>query len=1035
MRMERAHRLDADFLRPGGADELEPSARAVIGKRTELERALAGREPSRPATTPGRSTLLHDPSPARPGFEDCRVLGLRELLRWLGPDHPLHAEALAAADPAVARRAASRARLAPRAPTPGGRAMWAAAERHAMTLYRRAADAGEVDEDDPTVAAALEQRGRGQPLPAALRREMEAELGAPLDRVRVHTDSIAAQAALALRAEAFTVGEDIFFAEHAFAPDTAAGRKLLAHELAHVGQALRGRAAPAHGLQVSSPGDALEREAEAFATRFDETSRRPRASRETPAEGIDPLGARALEVRLRARMSQRSVAGPASAGPTGAALIQRQERGRDLASPPVGQLPTQEVAELLAALARYDADVDLPRARAALEQFRGMDDRDTAEVLELLRQQGLLQAVLDEQLTSGERAETLGRVDTSLGVHLLILDGVPDRVVEAQLRWAEGSFAEDGIGLEVLSRAHADPATTARLLGISGGADAANVNDTRDDGEPADPGAEATAILRHAHGASAARRRGQGPEAHAVFVPHLARGRGVAVRTGWYDTEFPGVLVEAEAGTSTLAHELGHLCGLDHHPNDDGTLTEGFRDPPDASSRTMYPEETNRGSEWSPEEVETIRRSVYARLIPRSVRRREGPARDEPPPPGPGRALGDPVQPKLAGGAQLAVEGEDGRAIAAAGVGGATEALPHAAAIQRSFGTHDLGDVRACIGGPAARAAGTLGAAAYASGDRIAFAEAPDLHTAAHEAAHVVQQRVGVSLAGGYGRAGDAYERHADAVADRVVQGQSAQALLDDVPGGNAGPSMAVQRQERALRQEEVRRLERLARSPSSFVESWRGMAPEARSVVLREMSRLYGREFADAFEGYADAGQLRRGFHRFRRRPPGSPYPALSGVGTMPHPADAGVALRERHGDGVTHLEEVYVHPSGLDITIAGPPPPGAGPARAVSSPPPAPSSPPSLEQDAQALRRVLDEAHRLADADEEQRAIEVLERGGPIVERLTAARQARGGAAAEVPLPEEAEWHLLYDDLTGAGPELPDDEVLDDAFESGEL
>jgi len=48
----------------------------------------------------------------------------------------------------------------------------------------------------------------------------------------------------------------------------------------------------------------------------------------------------------------------------------------------------------------------------------------------------------------------------------------------------------------------------------------------------------------------------------------------------------------------------------------------------------------------------------------------------------------------------------------------------------------------------------------------------------AHEAAHVIQQRGGVQLKGGVGEAGDAYERQADEVADRVVQGESAEELL-----------------------------------------------------------------------------------------------------------------------------------------------------------------------------------------------------------------------------------------------------------------
>ena len=70
-----------------------------------------------------------------------------------------------------------------------------------------------------------------------------------------------------------------------------------------------------------------------------------------------------------------------------------------------------------------------------------------------------------------------------------------------------------------------------------------------------------------------------------------------------------------------------------------------------------------------------------------------------------------------------------------------------------------------------------MGAQAFATGNHVAFAGTPDLHTAAHEAAHVVQQRGGVHLKGGVGEAGDTYEQHADAVADKVVRGESAEAL------------------------------------------------------------------------------------------------------------------------------------------------------------------------------------------------------------------------------------------------------------------
>jgi Effector protein/Domain of unknown function (DUF4157) len=134
-------------------------------------------------------------------------------------------------------------------------------------------------------------------------------------------------------------------------------------------------------------------------------------------------------------------------------------------------------------------------------------------------------------------------------------------------------------------------------------------------------------------------------------------------------------------------------------------------------------------------------------------------------------------------------------AAAAHGVNTPTTALPHAAAIQESFGpAHDVSKIQAHVGGETAAACHDMGASAFASGNHVAFAEAPDLHTAAHEAAHVVQQARGVSLYGGVGVAGDAHEQHADAVADRVVARESAADLLDGPASGSA--TTAVQKQE-----------------------------------------------------------------------------------------------------------------------------------------------------------------------------------------------------------------------------------------------
>jgi calpain family cysteine protease/uncharacterized protein DUF4157 len=133
---------------------------------------------------------------------------------------------------------------------------------------------------------------------------------------------------------------------------------------------------------------------------------------------------------------------------------------------------------------------------------------------------------------------------------------------------------------------------------------------------------------------------------------------------------------------------------------------------------------------------------------------------------------------------------------AAEGLTGAAQALPHREQIQRAFGHHDVDDVRAFVGGAAASASDRLGAEAYATGDAVAFRDSPDLHTAAHEAAHVVQQRGGVQLKDKLGRAGDAYEAHADAVADAVTGGRSAEGLLDTMAGprSRASSDGAVQR-------------------------------------------------------------------------------------------------------------------------------------------------------------------------------------------------------------------------------------------------
>jgi hypothetical protein len=77
------------------------------------------------------------------------------------------------------------------------------------------------------------------PLDEHTRELMESRFGESFADVRIHTGHHADETAEAVHSRAFTVGEDVVFAEGEFAPETTEGRRLLAHELAHVVQQRR----------------------------------------------------------------------------------------------------------------------------------------------------------------------------------------------------------------------------------------------------------------------------------------------------------------------------------------------------------------------------------------------------------------------------------------------------------------------------------------------------------------------------------------------------------------------------------------------------------------------------------------------------------------------------------------------------------------------------------------------------------------------------------------------------------------------------
>ncbi|MCB9385369.1 MAG: DUF4157 domain-containing protein [Bryobacterales bacterium] len=83
-------------------------------------------------------------------------------------------------------------------------------------------------------------KSSGRPINATLRLKLESAFGQDLSAVRIHESQGAASASSRISAKAYTQGNDIFFKPGAYAPHTDEGKRLLAHELAHMLQQRKG---------------------------------------------------------------------------------------------------------------------------------------------------------------------------------------------------------------------------------------------------------------------------------------------------------------------------------------------------------------------------------------------------------------------------------------------------------------------------------------------------------------------------------------------------------------------------------------------------------------------------------------------------------------------------------------------------------------------------------------------------------------------------------------------------------------------------
>jgi hypothetical protein len=108
-------------------------------------------------------------------------------------------------------------------------------------------------------------RSAGRPLDAATQTLMDTRFHSDFSRVRIHDDARAAESASAVSALAYTVGHHVVFGQGHYSPTTAAGRRLLAHELTHVVQQSASGSASAQAFSIGPANSPAEREAEAMA--------------------------------------------------------------------------------------------------------------------------------------------------------------------------------------------------------------------------------------------------------------------------------------------------------------------------------------------------------------------------------------------------------------------------------------------------------------------------------------------------------------------------------------------------------------------------------------------------------------------------------------------------------------------------------------------------------------------------------------------------------------------------------------------------
>ncbi|MDR6883770.1 DUF4157 domain-containing protein, partial [Bacillus sp. 3255] len=108
-------------------------------------------------------------------------------------------------------------------------------------LQMKPSDGGAFEAESGIESQIKAKQGSGGKMDAHIQAKMESAFGADFSNVNIHNDSESSKINESLGAEAFATGNDVFFREGRYNPDSREGQELLGHELTHVIQQRGGK--------------------------------------------------------------------------------------------------------------------------------------------------------------------------------------------------------------------------------------------------------------------------------------------------------------------------------------------------------------------------------------------------------------------------------------------------------------------------------------------------------------------------------------------------------------------------------------------------------------------------------------------------------------------------------------------------------------------------------------------------------------------------------------------------------------------------